>query len=82
MIALLTVVLIVWSFYSGTGDRIAFRWHFVTYGNVSLLGLLVLLSSCDQAAFLPPIFLVLLAIVLLVALLFNTYHNARNGPNP
>ena len=82
VIALLTVVLIVWSFYSGTGDRIAFRWHFVTYGNVSLLGLLVLLSSCDQAAFLPPIFLVLLAIVLLVALLFNTYHNARNGPNP
>lgn len=81
-IATLVALLVVWSFYSGTGHSIAYRWHLVSLGNVTLLALLVLMTTCDPDAFWAPIFLLLLATVLVVTLLFNTYQYARNGPKP
>jgi hypothetical protein len=81
-IATMVALLVVWSFYSGTGHKIAYRWHLVSLGNVSLLALLVLMTTCDPDAFWAPIFLLLLGIVLVVTLLFNTYQYARNGPKP
>jgi len=81
-IAVSVGLLIIWSFYSGTGERIAYRWHAVAIGNLSVFSLLVLLSACDQGAILARIFLLLLSLVLVLALLFNTYQFARNGPKP
>ncbi|MGY6633412.1 MAG: hypothetical protein ACXIU8_06655 [Alkalilacustris sp.] len=74
--------LVWWSFYSGLADRIAFRMGTVWVGSVALLVLLVLLTTCDQFAFWPPILLALLVLLLLGILVFGTYQRARNGPRP
>lgn len=81
-IATMVALLVVWSFYSGTGYSVAFRWHLVSIGNVALLMVLVLMSTCDPDAFWAPICLLLLVVVLVATLLFNTYQYARNGPKP
>lgn len=81
-IATMVALLVVWSFYSGVGHSIAYRWHLVSLGNITLLALLILMTTCDPDAFWAPVFLMLLGFVLVVSLLFNTYQYARNGPKP
>ena len=81
-VAALMTGLVLRSFYSGVADRLAFRFRLVWIGNLALLVLLVLLTSCDSRATLPPVFLGALIVMLLTTLVFNTYQYARNGPKP
>jgi hypothetical protein len=82
LVGLTMSALVLRSFYSGRADRLAFRFRLVWIGNLTLLVLLVLLTSCDRRAALPPVFLGALVIMLLTTLVFNTYQYARNGPKP
>jgi len=77
-----TTVLVALSYYSGTIDKVAFKWYLVHLGVFFVLAALLVLTTCDPAATAPPILLFTAVLGLLFLFAADFVQRMRNGPKP
>jgi cell division protein FtsW (lipid II flippase) len=70
------------SYYSGTVDKIAFKWYAAHLSVVFVLLALLVLTTCDPAGAAPPWLLLAFLATLLLLSFADFIQRMRNGPKP
>jgi hypothetical protein len=78
----LLVALVSFSYYSGTVDKIAFKWYAAHLSVVFVLLALLVLTTCDPAGAAPPWLLLAFLATLLLLSFADFIQRMRNGPKP
>lgn len=74
--------LVAFSYFSGTINKIAFKWYAAYILVFFVILALIILTTCDHVATVPPILLMGLVAFLFVLWAADFVQNLRNGPKP